>query len=86
MDVILIRTLSPLDGGESKVFTVAQAMSILATYIWHHKLYDLSSQMISFDIALENALQLRVLHASQLKEIVASFTVIGDRDLHISCV
>ena len=77
MDMFLNKTLSLRDRGVSEVFTVAQAMSILTTYIRHHRLYDLSSQMISSDIALENALQLRVLHASQLKEIVASFTLIG---------
>ena len=77
MDVSLNRTLSEQDGGKSEVFMVAQAMSILTTYIRHHKLYDMSSQIISADIALENALQLRVLQASQLKEIVASFTLFG---------
>ena len=77
MDVFLNRTLSEQDGGKSEVFMVAQAMSVLTTYIKHHKLYDISSQIISADIALENVLQLRVLQASQLKKIVAPFTLIG---------
>ena len=62
---------------QSTVFTVSQAVLMVVSYIRVHDLYDHATGIITADLALENAMQMRILHYCQIRDVLSLFTQVG---------
>ena len=62
---------------QNTVFTVEEAVSLVISYIRVHSLYEPVTGIIVEDLTLENACQLRMFHACQVRDIVSFFTQTG---------
>ena len=65
------------EGEQSTVFTVSQAVLLVVSYIRVHDLYDHATGIITADLALENAMQMRILHYCQIRDVLSLFTQVG---------
>ena len=77
MGVFLNRIILASKGEQHTVFTVSKAVPMVVSYIWVHDLYDHATGTITADLALENAMQMHILHSCQIPDVLSLFTQVG---------